>query len=117
VQLSSVVSCFCSKSVSENVYLCSDEEDTSAVQVKMEIADLSNGRVSVSITEQQLGNDSVVDTGRGSCEGLDVSAAAVQTLSVQNQIKASSELNVISSSCDLREKILQPVKQPVGCTR
>jgi len=81
-------------------------------QLNSEVDGLEDGHESVSITRH--GDDTAC---RGSTEGFDVKSTTVHTLTVQNQIKASSDMNVISSGCDLEDKILQPVKQPLGCTR
>jgi len=82
--------------------------------------DLENSRVPVRNTilgNHGDGNHGGSTSGRGSAEGINVDSEVVPTPSMQNQIKASSDMNVSSRGCDLRDKLLQPVKQPVGCTR
>jgi len=96
--------------------LYSDQEDI-PLSTLHRVVDLENGGMLVSGTGHQLGNSGDDAAGRGSSEGFDVNSTALQTPGVQNQIKASSEINVISLGCDLKDRVLQPVKQPVGITR
>jgi len=94
--------------------LYNDKEDSSSVN--SDATDVDNSSALVSRTTEQLHDSDDDAVKRKSAKEFDV-ISSLEPTGLQNQLKTSSDINLITSGCDLEDKRLYPIKQPLGYTR